>query len=323
MNSDIKFEKGTRFLVTGGAGFIGSNICETLLSMGCFVRCLDNLSTGKMCNIEPFMENDDFEFIKGDIRELSVCVDACTGIDYVLHQAAWGSVPKSVEQPLEYNENNITGTLNMMEAARRAKVKTFVYASSAAVYGDDDKPTKTEDSIGQQLSPYAFTKLACEKYGVLYSSLYGLNTVGLRYFNVFGKNQDPMGAYASVIPKFIKEILKGERVTLYGDGGQTRDFVHIDNVVQANLRAALFGEKARGEVFNVAYGDTVTLLEFYDELSRLLNCDERPIFGKERVGDIRHSSADISKIKNLLGYKPTVSFSKGLGDTIEWYKNNL
>lgn len=323
MNSDIKFENGSRFLVTGGAGFIGSNICEKLLSMGCFVRCLDNLSTGKMSNIEPFMNNGNFEFVRGDIRSLDDCESAARGMDYVLHQAAWGSVPKSVEQPVEYNENNVSGTLNMMEAARHAGVKTFVYASSAAVYGDDSLSVKREESIGRQLSPYAFTKLACEHYASLYSSLYGLNTVGLRYFNVFGKNQDPMGAYASVIPKFIKEILKGERVTIDGDGGQTRDFVHVENVVQANLRAAFYGEKAKGQVFNVAYGDTVTLLEFYNELCRLLHSDVRPVFGPARVGDIRHSSADTKKIREWLGYSPTVSFRDGLSMTIEWYKNNL
>ena len=323
MNSDIMFEKGSRFLVTGGAGFIGSNICEKLLEMGYFVRCLDNLSTGKMENIAPFMNNDNFEFIKGDIRALEDCKNAVNGIDYVLHQAAWGSVPRSIEEPLDYNENNITGTLNMMEASRHAGVKSFVYASSASVYGDDNLPVKVEESIGKMLSPYAFTKLACEHYGSLYSSLYGLNTVGLRYFNVFGKNQDPMGAYASVIPKFIKEIIKGESVTIDGDGGQTRDFVHIENVVQANLRAALYGEKAKGMVFNVAYGDTVTLLEFYNELTRLLDKDVKPNFGPVRPGDIRHSSADTKKIREVLGYVPQVSFLEGLGKTIEWYKNNL
>lgn len=323
MINDVSFPTGSTFLVTGGAGFIGSNICEALLNMGHRVRCLDNLSTGKLANIKPFMSNKNFEYMNGDIRRLLDCHRACFEIDYVFHEAAWGSVPKSIEEPLAYNENNITGTLNMLEASKNNKIKTFVYASSASVYGDDPLDVKTENSIGKMLSPYAFTKLACEHYASLYCDLYGLNTVGLRYFNVFGKNQDPLGAYASVIPKFIKEIILREPVVIDGDGGQTRDFVHIDNVVEANLKAALYGDLARGNVFNVAYGDTVTLLEFYNELCRLLNINGSVTFGPPRIGDIRNSSADITKIKGMLKYNPSVSFLDGLAKTIEWYKENL
>lgn len=323
MSSNICFEKNSAFLVTGGAGFIGSNITEALLNMGYKVRVLDNFSTGKRKNVAPFGKNPNFELMEGDIRDKECCEKALCGIDYVLHQAAWGSVPRSLEQPLEYNENNITGTLNMMYFAAKAGVKAFVYASSAAVYGDDERVEKTEEHIGRPLSPYAFTKLADEHYGALYSELYGLKTVGLRYFNVFGKNQDPEGDYASVIPKFIRQILRGEDVTIDGDGGQTRDFVHIENVVQANLRAAMKAENASGRVFNVACGEKITLLEFYDKLTELLESHRRPVFGPPRAGDIRHSLASIENIKKYLEYMPTVGFFEGLEKTIEWYKENI
>ena len=317
------FSPESVFLVTGGAGFIGSNIIEVLLDMGYTVRCLDNLSTGYIKNIEPFLDHPKFTFLKGDIRKMEDCLSATLEVDYVIHQAAWGSVPRSVEIPLEYNENNITGTLNMMEACVKNKVKSFVYASSAAVYGDDDAPVKQEHQIGKPLSPYAFTKVADEQYGRLYAELYGLNTVGLRYFNVFGKNQDPNGSYASVIPKFIKEIIKDEQVHIFGDGGQTRDFVYISNVVQANVLAALHADRAKGQVFNVAYGDTVTLLEVYNELCNLLGKHPHPVFDPERVGDIRHSSASIEKIKQQLNYQPQTGLLDGLRETIDWYRKNL
>lgn len=321
--NNIAFKPGSVFLVTGGAGFIGSNITKKLLDMGHTVRCLDNLSTGFEKNIAPFMENPNFTFIQGDIRNPHDCMAATQGVQYVLHQAAWGSVPRSVEQPVEYNENNITGTLNMLEACTKNKVQSFVYASSAAVYGDDDAPVKLEDKIGKPLSPYAFTKVADEQYARLYAELYGLNTVGLRYFNVFGNNQDPNGSYASVLPKFIKEIIGDEQIRIFGDGGQTRDFVHVDNVVQANLLAALHGHTAPGQVFNVAFGDTITLLEMYNQLCDLLGKHPHPLFEAERAGDIRHSSASIEKIARLLGYEPCTNFQDGLRLTIDWYRKNL
>lgn len=320
---NLNFPPRTHFLVTGGAGFIGSNLCEALLEMGHIVRCYDNLSTGKVENVEIFTKNADYDFMLGDIRDPKGCARACKGVDYVLHQAAWGSVPRSVEEPILYDDINVHGTLNMMQAAREAGVKSFVYASSAAVYGDDAAETKKEENVGKLMSPYAVTKRTNEEYAALYNSIYGLNTVGMRYFNVFGKRQDPEGAYASVLPKFVKMLIAGEAPTIDGDGEQTRDFVYIENVIEANLRAALFGEKAGGQVFNVAFGERVSLIECYRHLCKILGKDIAPHFGPERVGDIKHSCADVSKIKKMLEYSPDYSFLGGLDDTIEWYKNNL
>ena len=234
---DVKFDKDSVFLVTGGAGFIGSNICEALVNMGYTVRCLDNLSTGKYENIEPLVGKDNFTFIKGDIRELDTCMEATKGVDYVMNQAAWGSVPRSIEMPLLYEEINIRGTLNMMEASRQNGVKKFVYASSSSVYGNTPTLPKKEGQEGKVISPYALTKKVDEEYGRLYKELYGLDTYGLRYFNVFGRRQDPNGMYAAVIPKFIKQLLHGEVPTINGDGKQSRDFTYIDNVIEGNLRA--------------------------------------------------------------------------------------
>lgn len=244
---DLKFDADSVFLITGGAGFIGSNLCEALLDMGYRVRCLDNLSTGKYENIEPFTKLDQFTFIKGDIRELNTCLEAAKGVDYVLNQAAWGSVPRSIEMPLLYEEINIRGTLNMMEASRQNGVKKFVYASSSSVYGDHPQLPKKEGVEGKVLSPYALTKKVDEEYGRLYKELYGLDTYGLRYFNVFGRRQDPDGAYAAVIPKFIRMLLNGETPTINGDGRQSRDFTYIDNVIEANLKACLASSKVGGE----------------------------------------------------------------------------
>lgn len=320
---NIKFPVGTRFLVTGGAGFIGSNICEALLDMGCFVRCLDNFSTGKRDNIKDFLNRDNFELVEADIRDFEACVEACRDVDYVSHQAAWGSVPRSIEMPLLYEDINIKGTLNMMEAARRNNVKCFVYASSSSVYGDEPNLPKKEGREGKLLSPYALTKKVNEEYGRLYTKLYGLKTIGLRYFNVFGKRQDPDGAYAAVIPKFIKQLVKDEVPTIYGDGKQSRDFTYIANVIEANLKACASTSEAGGEVLNIAFGGREYLIDIYNHLCESLGKSIEPVFAPERAGDIKHSNADISKARALLGYEPEYDFNKGIRLSIEWYKENL
>ena len=320
---ELSFEKDSVFLVGGGAGFIGSNLCEAILEMGYTVRCLDDLSTGKYENIEPFTKNERFTFIKGDIRELETCMEAAKGVDYVLNQAAWGSVPRSIEMPLLYEEINIRGTLNMMEAARQNKVKKFVYASSSSVYGDHPVLPKKEGQEGKVLSPYALTKKVDEEYGRLYKVLYGLDTYGLRYFNVFGRRQDPDGAYAAVIPKFIRQLMNGERPTINGDGKQSRDFTYIDNVIEANLKACLAPSSAAGEAFNIGAGGREFLIDVYHHLCRALGKEVEPVYGPARAGDIRDSNADISKAKELLGYDPEYDFEKGISLAIDWYKENL
>lgn len=319
----IKFPEGSTFLVTGSAGFIGSNLVEAILKLGYKVRGLDNFSTGKRENVEEFSDNPNFEFIEGDIRDLDTCMTACEGIDFVLHQAAWGSVPRSIEMPLLYEEINIKGSLNMMEAARQRGVKKFVYASSSSVYGDQPTLPKKEGREGNLLSPYALTKRVNEEYGRLYKVLYGLDTYGLRYFNVFGRRQNPDGAYAAVIPKFIKQLLNDERPTINGDGKQSRDFTYIDNVIEANLKACLAPSEAAGQAFNIAYGGREFLIDIYYGLCRALEKDIEPIFGPERKGDIKHSNADISKAKEMLGYSPDWNFEKGIIEAINWYKENL
>ncbi|MFC4710144.1 SDR family oxidoreductase [Enterococcus eurekensis] len=320
---DITFEKESVFLVTGGAGFIGSNLCEVLLNKGYLVRCLDDLSNGKQENIDLFIDNPNYSFIKGDIRDLEICLKACEGVDYVLNQAAWGSVPRSIELPLLYEEINIRGTLNMMEAARQKGVKKFVYASSSSVYGDEPNLPKREGREGHVLSPYALTKKIDEEYGRLYSSLYGLDTYGLRYFNVFGKRQDPNGAYAAVLPKFIKQLLNNEQPTINGDGKQSRDFTYIENVIEANLKACKASSEVAGESFNIAYGGREYLIDVYYSLCKALQKEIEPIFGPGRKGDIKHSNADITKAKNMLNYNPSWSFEKGIYEAIDWYKRNL
>lgn len=319
----VIFPPNTTFLVTGGAGFIGSNLCEALLNSGYRVRCLDNLSTGKLANIEAFFDNNRFEFIKGDICDFDTCLSATRGIDYVMHEAAWGSVPRSIAMPLFYETNNIKGTLNMLEAARQNGVKQFVYASSSSVYGDSPVLPKSEERVGQVLSPYALTKKVNELYGSLYYRLYGLKTVGLRYFNVFGRRQDPNGMYAAVIPKFIKSALTNERPTINGDGSYSRDFTYIDNVIEANLKACLAGEKACGQVFNIAFGGQVTIRNLCRTIYESCGSNLEPIFGPVRQGDIPHSNADISKARNLLGYDPSFSFEDGIKLSLEWYKKHL
>ena len=320
---DISFPEDSIFLVTGGAGFIGSNLCEAILQMGYKVRCLDDLSTGKQANVDLLADNPNYEFIKGDIKDLDTCLRACDGVHYVLNQAAWGSVPRSIEMPLFYCANNIMGTLNMMEAARQSGVKKFVYASSSSVYGDEPNLPKKEGREGNLLSPYAVSKMCDEEWGKQYTRHYGLDTYGLRYFNVFGRRQDPNGAYAAVIPKFIKQLLNGEVPTINGDGKQSRDFTYIDNVIEANLKACLAPSSAAGEVFNIAYGGREYLLDIYYGLTEALGVDVEPHFGPDRAGDIKHSNADISKARELLGYDPEWSFQRGIKAAIEWYKQNL
>lgn len=320
---ELKFDRDSLFLVTGGAGFIGSNLCEAILDMGYKVRCLDNLSTGKYENIEKLTLNPDFTFIKGDIRELDTCMDACKDVDFVLNQAAWGSVPRSIEMPLLYEEINIRGTLNMMEAARQNGVKKFVYASSSSVYGDHPVLPKQEGKEGKLLSPYALTKRVDEEYGRLYKVLYGLDTYGMRYFNVFGRRQDPNGMYAAVIPKFIKQLLDGQAPTIHGDGRQSRDFTYIDNVIEANLKACLAPSEAAGEAYNIGAGGREYLIDVYHDLCKALGKNVEPKFGPERPGDIRDSNADISKARKMLGYAPEYDFEKGINLAIDWYKENL
>ncbi len=319
---NVKFSENTTFLVTGGAGFIGSNLCEVILNMGYGVKCLDNLSTGRQENIDLFMERPGYRFIKGDVRDLDTCMNACEGVDFVLHQAAWGSVPRSIEMPLFYCANNITGTLNMLEAARQKKVKKFVYASSSSVYGDEPNLPKCEGREGNLLSPYALSKRADEEWAKQYTMHYDLDTYGLRYFNVFGRRQDPDGAYAAVIPKFIKQLMSGQVPTIHGDGRQSRDFTYIENVIEANLKACMAGREAAGEAYNIAYGGREYLLDIYHGLAKALGVEIRPKFGSERAGDIKHSNADISKAKRMLGYEPEWSFECGIEAAIEWYKEN-
>lgn len=320
---NLKFAKESLFLVTGGAGFIGSNLCEAILGLGCHVRCLDDLSTGKQENVDLFVSNSNYEFIKGDIKDYETCLSACEGVDYVLNQAAWGSVPRSIELPLFYCANNIMGTLNMLEAARQQNVKKFVYASSSSVYGDEPNLPKTEGIEGNLLSPYALTKRCDEEWAKQYTRHYGLDTYGLRYFNVFGRRQDPNGAYAAVIPKFIKQLMNDEQPTIHGDGRQSRDFTYIENVIEANLKACLAPHEAAGEAFNIAYGGQEYLIDIYYTLTRALGKDIEPVFGPDRKGDIKHSNADISKARRLLEYDPEYDFETGLNEAIEWYMENL
>ena len=319
---NVKFAPESKFLVTGGAGFIGSNLCEAILKLGYKVRCLDDFSTGKRENIEPFLKNENFELIEGDIRDFDTCMKACEGVDYVSHQAAWGSVPRSIEMPLLYEDINIGGTINMMEAARQNGVKRFVYASSSSVYGDEPNLPKREDRVGNVLSPYALTKKTDEEYGRLYTELYGLETIGFRYFNVFGRRQDPDGYYAAVIPKFLKALLKGEAPTINGDGKQSRDFTYIENVIEANLKGMAAPSEAAGQAYNIAYGGRVFLIDLYNKLCDVLGVDIKPNYGPDRAGDIKHSNADISKAKMLLGYDPDYSFEDGIVLAIDWYKEN-
>ena len=315
-------------LVTGGAGFIGSNLCESLLNNNNIVRCLDNLSTGKKENIVPFLANINFTFLEGDIRNLETCNDAVQGVDIILHQAALGSVPRSINDPITTNDVNINGFLNMLVAARDAKVKRFVYAASSSTYGDSKSLPKVEDVIGKPLSPYAITKYVNELYADVFYKTYGLETIGLRYFNVYGRRQDPNGAYAAVIPKFTQLFMELESPTINGDGTNSRDFTYIDNVIQMNhLAATTENKNAIGEVFNTAVGERANLLEMTSLLKKYLSEYKKEIsqveiiHGPERLGDIPHSHASIDKAKRILGYTPTHNLQAGLKEAVDWYWN--
>lgn len=306
------------FLITGGAGFIGSNIAEKLIERGERVRIIDNFSTGKYENIEGF--KDKIELIEGDLKDINDVKTAVKGIDYVLHQAALPSVPRSVADPISSNANNIDGTLNLLVAAKEAGVKRVVIAASSSVYGDTEVLPKDEDMMPNPLSPYAVTKYVEELYGKVFYKVYGLETVSLRYFNVFGPKQDPNSQYAAVIPKFITKMLKGESPVIFGDGEQTRDFTYVDNVVKANILAALSKNVGHGEVINIACGERISLNQLVDKINKILGTDIKPLYDKPRLGDIRHSLASIEKAKKLLGYKVSVKFEEGLKKTINWYK---
>ncbi len=309
----------SNYLVTGGAGFIGSHIVEELIRRGERVRVLDNFSTGKRENITPFSK--DIELIEGDIRNLTIVKKAMQGTDFCLHQAALPSVPRSIKDPITTNEVNVLGTLNILMAAKEAGVKKIVYASSSSVYGDTPNLPKREDTVTSPLSPYALSKLAGEEYSKLFTSLYGLETVSLRYFNVFGPRQDPTSQYAAVIPKFISLMLKGERPTIYGDGKQSRDFTYVSNVVNANLLATT--SQTKEGVFNIACGKKITVNELAKNLNRIMNTDIKPLYTGPRPGDVRHSQADISRAEEALGYKVEVGFEKGLEKTVEWFRKQL
>lgn len=321
----------SRLLVTGGAGFIGSALCEHFLDQDNEVVCLDNLLTGFRKNIEPFLPNPRFTFIEGDIRDPETCKKACEGADYVLHQAALGSVPRSIENPARTNEININGFLNMLIAARDARVKRFVFASSSSVYGSSQKLPKVEEETGEPLSPYAVTKLVNEKYARVFNEIYGLETIGLRYFNVFGRRQDPNGAYAAVIPKWVSQLMKHERPLINGDGSYSRDFTYIDNVVEANERSATAPSPqwVGAYVFNIAYGANTTLNELFrilrDNLSKYDPeiAEIEPVYGPERAGDIPHSHASIEKARKFLGYDPQFDARKGFELACDWYYHNL
>jgi UDP-N-acetylglucosamine 4-epimerase len=326
----------TKILVTGGAGFIGSNLCEALLNQGNEVVCLDNFSTGFRKNIEPFLKNKNFTLIEGDIRNYEDCQKAVKGCDYVFHEAALGSVPRSINDPMTSTDVNIGGFVKMLFAAKEEGVQRFVYAASSSTYGDHPDLPKVEDVIGNPLSPYAITKYADELFAKNFSDIYGIETVGLRYFNVFGRRQDPNGAYAAVIPKFVIALMKREAPVINGDGSYSRDFTYIDNVIQANQLAALtateklYGQqKTKSQVFNVAYGERTNLNELVEILKEYLSefdpeiKNVQPIHGPNRAGDIPHSLASIDKAKSLLSYTPKFSVKEGLKEAVKWYWENL
>ena len=329
-NLMLKNLQNKTVLVTGGAGFIGSNLCETLLFNNIKTVCLDNFSTGKRENIEPFLSDTNFKFIEGDIRNLEDCHKACQNVDYILHQAALGSVPRSISDPIKTNDVNVSGFLNMLVAARDAKVTRFVYAASSSTYGDHEALPKVEDVIGKPLSPYAITKYVNELYADIFQKAYGLDTIGLRYFNVFGRRQDPDGAYAAVIPLFVKQFINHESPIINGDGSYSRDFTYIDNVLQMNMLAiTTTNEAALNTVYNVAFGDRTTLLELttllkehlstFDESIKTIEIEHR----ENRVGDIPHSLASVDKAKKLLNYNPKYNINDGIKEAVNWYWENL
>ena len=313
-----------RILVTGGAGFIGSNLVEKLLQDDRVkvVRVLDNLDTGSRRNIIEWEVDPRFEFMEGDIRDFTTCLEAVSGMDIISHQAALGSVPRSIKDPLTTNDVNITGTLNIFSAAREKKIKRVVYAASSSTYGDHPGLPKVEDRIGNPLSPYAVTKYVNELYARVYASLYGIEFIGLRYFNIFGPRQNPEGPYATVIPLFAEALLRGESPVINGDGKHTRDFTYVDNAVQANM-LALFTTttEALNEVYNIACGKQISLNELFEGLRKESGVSIEPIYGPERIGDVKHSMADISKAKKILGYDPLIDVNEGLKRTFQWYKS--
>lgn len=312
-------------LITGGAGFIGSNIVGRLLGDGRVtgVRVLDNLLTGSLKNLQSYTDDPKFEFVQGDIRDYNTCLNACEGIDLICHQAALGSVPRSIADPLTTNAINITGTLNIFTAAKERSVKRIVYAASSSTYGDHPGLPKVEDRIGNPLSPYAVTKFVNELYARVYGNLYGIEFIGLRYFNIFGPRQNPAGPYAAVIPLFAEAVLKNEAPLINGDGSFSRDFTYVDNAVDANV-LALFTDssEALNEIYNIACGDQTTLLQLFEYLASEAGSALKPRFGPERRGDVHHSLADISKARELLGYQPKITVKDGLAKTLEWYRNN-
>lgn len=328
--SDFKSLKDKKVLVTGGAGFIGSNLCDALLNNGAMVTCLDNFATGKRENVAPFLKNTNFTLIEGDIRDLETCKIACNSQDFVLHEAALGSVPRSINDPITSNEVNVSGFLNMLVAARDAKVKRFVYAASSSTYGDSESLPKVEDIIGKPLSPYAITKYVDELYAAVFKRTYDFDTVGLRYFNVFGRRQDPNGAYAAVIPKFVMQFMNYESPVINGGGEYSRDFTYIDNVVLMNLLALTSDNtEAQNQIYNTAFGERTTLNDLVKYLKEYLSEFDPKIaavevkYGDYRKGDVPHSLASIEKAKNLLNYNPQFSMKDGLKEAVTWYWNHL
>ena len=307
-------------LVTGGAGFIGSNLCKELLARGHHVKVIDNLSTGKMINISPFI--DKIEFINGDLRFIKDAKNACRDVDYIFHEAALPSVARSVENPIATNDSNISGTLNLLVAAKEAKVKRVVYAGSSSVYGNSPILPKNEDMKPEPLSPYAVSKLTGEYYCSVFSSLYGIETVTIRYFNVFGPNQDPSSQYSGVISIFITKLLQGKNPTILGDGRQSRDFTFVKNVVEGNILAATV-PLAANKIINIACGARTDLNQLVNNLNEILNSNIQPVYADERPGDVKHSQADISLARKILGYNPVCSFKDGVIETVKWYKNSV
>ena len=319
-----------KILVTGGAGFIGSNLCEELVKKGNYVVCLDNFSTGRIENIQGLLDNNRFKLIEGDIRNLDTCLKAVNGVDVVFHEAALGSIPRSIDDPITTNAVNISGFLNMLVAAKNAKIDRFIFAASSSAYGDNETIPKVEDTIGKPLSPYALTKYVDELYAHVFSITYGLKYIGIRYFNVFGRRQNPNNAYAAVIPLFIKKLLKHEQPIINGDGSNSRDFTYIDNIIHINMLALeTLSPKAFNQIYNGAGGENTSVLELEQLITKKLSAYDNcigciaPIFGPNRIGDIKHSKASISKAKELLGYTPVCTFEDGLKKTIYWYLTNL
>ena len=321
---------GRKVLITGGAGFIGSNLVESMLNSGNYVVCLDNFSTGKRENLNGFINNPDFKLIEGDIRNYPDCEKSVRGIDFVFHQAALGSVPRSIKDPVTSTDVNIGGFVKMLYASKEANVKRFIYAASSSTYGDHPDLPKVEDKIGKPMSPYGITKYVDELFAANFAGTYNIEVIGLRYFNVFGRRQDPQGAYAAVIPLFVKKLMNHESPVINGDGSYSRDFTYIDNVLQANHLAALAQDNsAVNQVYNVAHGERTNLNELFELVKRLIGnfdrevLDIKPVYGSNRAGDIPHSLASIEKAKRLLGYQPTHTVSEGMSEAISWYRDNL